>query len=108
MPLAIFDAIEYISIHERLTQADQHHVFAAVRRALDQPLKDVAGHVLLGLFVRFARAHGAVKIALRGGFDDVFDGQGRHTFALQEVAPQKPRAVEKTHAEPSSHVILKG
>ena len=71
MALAIFDALEDLGIHERLAQADEHHVLRGGAGFLHQPLEDFVGHVLFGLLVRFARTHRAVEIALGRGLDDV-------------------------------------
>ncbi len=87
--LAIFDAVEDLAIHERLAQADQHHVLGGAAGIAHQPLEDLVRHVLFGLLVGFARTHGAIEIALRGGLDDVLHGQRVEARAAGEIAAQK-------------------
>lgn len=72
-------------------------MFAGLAGLADQPFKDGVGHVLFGLFVRFARAHGAVEIAFGSGFDDVFDRQGLHVGLTREVGPEEFGAIPCPH-----------
>lgn len=67
------DAVEDFGIEERFAETDQHHVFGGLAGGFDKAGIDGIGHILFGLLVRFARAHGAVEVALGRGFDYIFN-----------------------------------
>jgi hypothetical protein len=71
VPLTELDTIENFSIHERLAQTNQHHVFRRCRGLTNQSLEDVIGHVLFGLLMSLARTHRTIQIAFGCGLDDV-------------------------------------
>src|SRR6202041_3052118 len=48
--------------------------------------------------------HGAIQIALGGGFDDILHRQRGHAFAAPKIAQQEFCAIEPAHVNPSSHV----
>ncbi len=98
MALAIFDPLENLAIHERLAQADQHHMLGAFARLAHQPLENLVRHVRLGLLVGLARAHGTIQVALRRGLDDILHRKRVERGLAPQVAPQQFGAV------PSSHV----
>src|SRR5277367_282716 len=75
-------------------------------RALDQRVEDGVAHVLFRLGMSLARAHGTVKVALGGGFDDVLHRQCGHTFAAQQIGPQELGAIYKAHVL-LYHLIMK-
>ena len=87
--VAEFDALEDVRVHERLAQADQHHVLGGFARLADKTFEDFVRHIRFGLFMGFARAHGAIQIALGGGFDDIFDRQRRQGGPPRQVTPQQ-------------------
>ncbi len=97
MPLAILDAIEDFAVHERLAQADQHHVLGAASGFLDEPREDRFGHVLFGLLVRFAGTHRAVEIALSRRFDDVLYRQSVQRGFVPQVSPQQFGTIPGAH-----------
>ena len=97
MLLAVFDAIEDFTIHERLAQADQHHVLGAAAGFLDRTGEDLFGHVLLGLLVRFAGTHRAVEITLSRRFDDVLYRQGVQRGFVPQVSPQQFGTIPGAH-----------
>jgi hypothetical protein len=55
-------------------------------------------HVLFGLLVCFARAHGAIEIALGRSLDDVFDRQSLQLRLAGEISPQKLGPVPGSHS----------
>ena len=88
MPVAVFDALEDLGIHERFAQPDQHHVLGGISGFGEQRTEHLIGHVRLGLGVGLARAHGAIEIALSGGLDDILHRQRVEPGPARQVAPQ--------------------
>jgi hypothetical protein len=67
----------------------EHHVLGGIGRLAHHCVEDLFRHVRFRLFVRLARAHRAVQVALGGGLDDVLDGQARQSGAPRQVSPQE-------------------
>ena len=97
--MAELDALHYLRIHEGLAEADQHHVLGRIAGLADQGFEDAIRHVGLGLPVGFARAHGAVEIALGGGLDDILHRQRRQLGPARHVCPQQFCAVPGPHVD---------
>ncbi len=95
--MAELDTVEDTRVHERLAEADQHHVLGRIGGFADQPLEDRVRHIGFGLRVGLARAHRAIEIAFGGGLDDVFDRQRAERRPPPQIAPQKLRPVPRPH-----------
>lgn len=99
MRLAVVDAIEDPGIEEWFAESDEHHVLRGFSGFANETLEDTFGHVLLGLLMGFAGAHGAVEITLGGCLDDVLNRQGAHIGATGEIGPQQFGSVPRPHGE---------
>lgn len=71
--IAKSDAVENFRVKERFAKTNQHHVFGGAAGGLHEARVNRIGHVLFGLLVRFARAHGAIEVALGRRFHYVFN-----------------------------------
>ena len=98
MAIAVFDALENLVVEKRFAQADQHDVFGGVAGVLHQTLEDGVGHVFFGLLVCFARAHGAVEIALRRRLYDELHGECVEALFAAKISPKKLGPIPCTHA----------
>lgn len=96
---AVVDAVKDLRIEEWFAEPDEHHVLGRVPGFPDEPLEDLAGHVLFRLLVGFAGTHGTVEITLGCGLDDVFHRQRAHIGAPGEVGPQQFGSVPGPHGE---------
>src|ERR1035437_9299924 len=96
--VAPLDALEDVRVHEGLAQADQHHVLGGVSGFANETFEDLVRHIGFGLRMGFTRAHGAVEIALGGGFDNVLDRQRPEPRPARQVTPQKLCPVPGPHA----------
>jgi deoxyribodipyrimidine photo-lyase len=65
--------------------------------ALNEGFENGLIHIFFGLRMRFARAHGAIEIALGGGLDDILHRQRGHTLATAKIGPKKFSAIYKPH-----------
>jgi hypothetical protein len=94
---AVFDPIKDLVVEERFAQADEHHVLRGFAGSLDEILENLVLHIFLGLLVGFARAHGAVEVALRRCFDDVLHRKASQLCLSAQIAPQELCTVPSTH-----------
>ena len=98
--VAVFDAVVDPGVEEGFAEPDQHHMLAGLAGLLHEALEDLTGHVLFGLLVRLAWAHGAVEVALGRGLDDVLHRQRLDALLAAQVGPQQFRAIPDSHLLP--------